>query len=287
MGIEIKPDFVGKIVCSLEEYHRAAAVGSSSLRTLIDRSPAHYLHDRETPSEPTAAQKYGSAIHMAALEPLKFKLNTRVEPVFEGRTKKGELTTNPNAIEVKEKRDIWHMENHGKAIVTQGEYNVIQGILNSLSKHKQASKLMAAGAAEESYFWRDPETGIYCKARPDFLRDGHIMVDLKTTANASYHAFQKDLANYGYHIQAAFYLDGISEVLGKAHDSFNIIAVEKEPPFGLICFDLDKHMIAEGRAAYQQALKILKTCMDSGSYPGYPEQLTPISLPTWAVKGDL
>ncbi len=288
MGLtEITPNFIGKVVCSMEEYHKAFAVGSTSLRTLINQSPAHYLHNRENPTEPTPAQKLGTAIHLAALEPHTFKANTLVEPVFEGRTKKGEITTNPNATEVKDKRDKWYMENHGKHIVSQEQFDCVQGILNSLSKHKQASKLVAAGAAEESYFWKDPETGIFCKARPDFLREGHIMVDIKSTRDASYHSFQKDIAEHGYHVQAAMYLDGVSNVLGHHFDKFVIIAVEKEAPYAVQCFDLDANTIQEGRQQYYGALKILKECMKTGIYGGYPEELCPISLPSWAIKGDL
>ena len=44
---EITPKFQGKIVCSMAEYHASQAVGSSSLRTIINKSPAHYLYNKQ------------------------------------------------------------------------------------------------------------------------------------------------------------------------------------------------------------------------------------------------
>lgn len=276
-----------KIKCSMAEYLAYPAVGSSLLRILINRSPAHYLHALENPSEPTPAQLFGSAIHQAALEPKDFKKHMVVKPIFEGRTKKGELTTNANCEEVREKSELWHLENHGKTILSQDNFDAIQGILNSLSKHKQASKLIASGHAEESLFWTDPETGVQCKSRPDFIREGHIIVDIKSTEDASYRSFQKDLANYGYHVQAAMQLDAATAVFSQVFDTHIIIAVEKEAPFAVNCFQLDENMIREGQELYYAALKTLKQCQESGIYPAYGDQLTPIALPSWAIKGEI
>lgn len=275
-----------KIKCSLRDYLAYPAVGSSALRVLINQSPAHYLWNLEHPTETTPAQAFGSAIHQAALEPKLFKEQCKVAPIFEGKTKKGEITTNPNAIEVREKRDEWYLENHGKTILTQDNFDIVQGILNSLSDHKQAAKLMSSGRAEESLFWMDPESGIHCKARPDFIRDGHILLDLKSTEDASYHSFQKDIVKFGYHIQAAMYLDAASAVFSGLYDTFIIIAVEKSPPYAVNVFQLDETAIREGQEQYYGALKTLKKCRETGIYPAYGNEITPIALPTWAIKGE-
>ncbi len=277
----------GKVKCSLREYHAHQAVGSTLLRTLISRTPAHYLYDLEHPTPSTPLQEFRSAIHQAVLEPRIFKDQMVVKPVFEGYTKDKKLTTNENCLEVKEKSERWHMENHGKTILKIEQYDTIKGILSNISKHKRASSLISDGHPEESFFWTDPETGIEMKTRPDFIRDGHICVDLKTTLNAKYSEFQKDIANHLYHVQAAIQLDGISEVLGQKYNDHVILAVEVDPPFEINCLHLDEQMINEGRALYQMALKTLKECRKTGIYPGYGDQLTPISLPSWAVKGDL
>lgn len=283
----MKAPTTGTFKCTLAEYLSYPAVGSSALRTLINRSPAHYLYDLEHPKESTPSQLFGTAVHQAILEPKYFKEKMIVKPIFEGFTKKGELTTNENCTEVREKTEQWFMQNFDKTILTQEQFETVQGILKSISGHKQAAKLVSSGHAEESLFWTDTETGLQCKARPDFIREGHILVDVKTTLDASYRCFQGDIAKYGYHIQAAMYLDAATAVFNKRFDTFIIIAVEKEAPYAVQCFQLDENIIREGQELYYGALKTLKKCQETGIWPAYGDQLTPIALPSWAVKGEI
>lgn len=266
-------DFIlpAKVSCTVEEYHAHPAVGSSSLRTLIEQSPAHYLHERLNPSEPTPAQRYGTAIHQAILEPDAFHKNAIVEPEFAG---KGSVAAKLE----------WHLENHGRLILKSDQYDAIKGMLKSISMHKLAFKFVSLGASEASLFWKDHQSGIACKARPDFVREGHILVDIKTTEDASYRSFQKTIANYGYHVQAALYLDGATEVHGTKFDEFIIMAIEKSAPYAINCFLLDEDMIMEGRSLYYKALKMLAECHKTEKFPAYPEVLSPITLLSWAYQ---
>lgn len=263
--------YPAKLKCSIEEHHAHMAVGSSSLRTLIEHSPAHYLHNRLHPSESTPAQALGSAIHAALLEPNKFIESAICEPDFSG---KGSVAA----------RAEWHLENHGKLILKGEQYDQIKGILKAVSVHAIAHKFITAGAAEESLFWRDPNSQVICKARPDFIREGHILVDIKTTEDTSYKAFQKSIVKYGYHVQAALYLDGASEVLGQKFDEFIIVAIEKKAPYAINCFMLDDSAIMEGRALYFHALSILAECFKTKKFPAYAEAIKSIMIPTWSYR---
>lgn len=274
----------GKFKCTIEEYNTYPAVRASLIKTLIQKSPAHYLHALENPIEPTPAMKLGSAIHLAALEPKLFKERTIVPPIFEGKTAKGEMTTNLNAKEVREKHDRWHLENHGKHIVTREQYDQIDGILKSLSKHKRACQLMSDGHAEESFFWKDPESGLQCKSRPDFYRNGRTVVQLKTTEDASWESFRKDIANYGYHIGASMEMDALTAVLGTPFDEYVIIAVERSAPFAVQCFQLGERSLQEGQELFYKGLKTLKQCQESGIYPAYADDLVYTDIPDWAFK---
>jgi exodeoxyribonuclease VIII len=274
----------GKFKCSIEEYNSYPAARNTLLKILIDRTPAHYLYALEHPSEPTPAKEMGSAIHQAMLEPKLFKEKMIVTPVFEGKTKDGKITTNANATEVKEKAAKWHMENHGKTILTPEQHYNIDGMLSAVSKHKKASELISEGHAEESLFWTDPETGIQCKARPDFIREGHILVDLKSTEDASPATFKKDCLKYGYHFQAAMYLDAATAVYGQTFDTFVIVAVEKSAPWGVCCHYITEETLREGQSLFYKSLGVLKKCMDTKTYPAYPNELMPLSLPTYGFR---
>lgn len=261
--------------CTIEEHHKNDAVGSSLIRELINHSPAHYWHMKNNPKEPTPALVLGNAIHQAVLEPKLFKEQLAVEPVFGGTGSK--LA-----------RENWHLANHGKTILKAEGLESIEGILSSISKHKQASKLISDGHAEESIFWTDEVSGVKCKARPDFIREGHIVVDIKSTLDANRFEFSKDIANFGYHIQAAMYLDGATALFGHEFDQFVIIACEKNAPFGINCFYLGQETLEEGRTLYMEALKTLAKCQAAGKYPNYNDsEIIPIGIPTWAFRGQL
>lgn len=261
-----------KITLTSDEYHASSAVGSSSLKNIL-RSPAHYLYELNNKSEPTPAQELGTAIHEALLEPNLFEANSIVMPKFEGT---GSVA----------KRENWKLENHGKRILKSEDFERIQGILSAVKANKTASKLLTAGAAEESYFTTCPDTRIVIKARPDYLREGHIIVDVKSTVDASPEAFARQIAKYHYDLSAAHYLNVVSSVLGQTYDTFIIVAVEKEPPYAIGVYLLDAGTIDAGKFKCQRALRALKQCRDTGAYPAYPDAIQTIGLPHWAFPSE-
>ncbi len=257
-----------KVTLTNDEYHLHPAIGSSSLKPML-KSPAHYKAYIDKPRAPTKAMDLGTAIHQAILEPNRFESEAVVMPKFEG--------TGSRAA-----KEEWLLENHGKLILSLADLETIDGILGSIRKNKLVSKLLSSGAAEESYFWQDPDTGLVCKCRPDFLREGHIIVDVKSTVDASFDGFPTQVARMKYHLSAAMYLDGVSAVLGQNFDQFIVLAIEKEPPYALNVHLLDQGTIDAGRLLYKRALKQLKECREKNSYPGYTEKVLTLSLPNWA-----
>jgi hypothetical protein len=256
-----------RAIIGAEEYHRHPAVGSSGLK-LVLRSPAHFKEELDRPSPPTPSMRMGSALHTAILEPELFQKNTAVCPKFSGKGSREATAT-------------WMKENEGKLILRADEVDVIDGVLLSLEKHRTARELLKDGRAEESFFWQDPATGLVCKARPDYWKDG-MLIDVKSTINASPVDFPKQIANLNYHLQAAFYLDGVSAVLGEPFQEFILVAVEKDPPYAVAAYRLDEATLDVGRQLYRKALRTLKRCKASGVYPAYPDRLMTANLPSWA-----
>lgn len=259
--------FPCKMVMNNSDYHASSAVGSSDLK-LILRSPAHYKYEKENPSDPTPAMQFGTACHQAILEPKLFE-QAVVMPEFSGTGSRA-------------KKEAWKLENHGKMIVKGEQRDDIRGILQAISKHKTARGLLSGGAAEEAYFWQDEETGIICKCKPDFLRHGCIVVDPKTTFDAEPKAFSRQIATLGYHLSGAFYLEGVTKVLGQKHDQFINIAIEKSAPYGISVHLLDIGTIDAGRFLYKKALKILKECRDKNEWPAYPDAILNTAIPAYA-----
>lgn len=306
---------VGLVSISSEDYHRKKdTVGHSALVKLM-RSPAHHQEYVNNPPVPTAAMAFGTAVHAAVLEPTLFEQRyaVRDDSVLEGtlgslddmkaaavelgikpgKMKKDELR---DAIKAADKKsrfvfrdDVLAKLYAGKEILADETMIAIRSIQLAIARHAGAKRLMANGLAEMSAFWRDPETGISCKCRPDWLvRDGKVIdgiVDLKTCSDASADGFSRSIAAYGYDVQAAFYQDGIKAVTGRTMP-FYFLAVEKDGPHAAAVYRASDEVIEVGRAKYRGALQLLRWCLDTGRWPAYQPhgEIETIDLPRWAAN---
>jgi hypothetical protein len=182
-----------------------------------------------------------------------------------------------------------------KNVLKQDQMEALTALRASVFKHAGASKLLSKGEAEASLFWTDEMTGLKCRIRPDWysqqsedwLVDGYV-TDLKSCVSANKVDFAKAVANLGYDIQAAFYIDGVKAVTGNTVD-FVFIAVEKTAPYTTACYKASQEMIEVGRAKYRGALELLKWCQENKQYPGYQPngEIETIDLPRWAANFEL
>jgi len=134
--------------------------------------------------------------------------------------------------------------------------------------------------------WIDPETELLCKSRIDCLTtfDGFtVIADLKTCADASPYGFAKSVANYGYHRQNAFYIDGLN-ALAPRDRMFYFLAVEKSPPYCSAVYRLDYESVEKGRREYRDAITRWKEATETGVWPGYPTEIQTLELPRWAMS---
>ena len=123
---------------------------------------------------------------------------------------------------------------------------------------------------------------ITLKGRPDLIaKDANgdlVVVDLKTTQDASPAAFAKDVANFKYHLQAAFYM----RLTGAK--KFVIVAQEKELPCANRVYTLDEAALAEGNRLMDEAIALYTQCVAFDSWPTYTKDITTLSLPKWAIS---
>lgn len=256
---------------SNEDYHAdRSAVSSSRLRTILV-SPAHYMAGLEERHKTTPTLELGSAIHCAVLEHDRFEQEYVVAIKFDRRTKDG-----------KARAEEFELQNAGKRILSQEEFFKVRAITNAVHARDEVRALMQIGKREQTLFWVDPETGIRCKCRPDFLGDIAVL-DLKSTDDASRDGFAKSCHKYGYAFQAAMYLDGIREVTGEQLP-FVFIPMEKEPPYAVAVYQASEAFLMHGLHKYHTALRTLAECRDTGKWPAYQPtgQIESIDLPHWA-----
>ena len=257
-------------------YHAHPAVSKSHL-DLIARSGLHYWSryldpNRITP-EPSAAMRLGTALHTHVLELDQWDNQIAMAPGdINRRTKEGKEQW--AAFEAAAKR---------KTVITADDAEVVMAMGRSIMRHPGAAMLLGLqGKAETTHMWTDATYGVECKCRPDWLTDdGSIMVDLKTTRDASPRGFRRSIGDYRYHVQAGWYMHGVQAATGKRPDQFIFVCVETTAPYAVAVYAADAEMIERG---YEQAmfdLGKLATCRAADHWPSYSDQIETISLPGW------
>ena len=258
------------------EYHRHAAVSKSHLDQ-VARSPLHYWARYVDPNrvvpEPTPAMEIGSAVHTHVLELDQWDARYVTAPEgIDRRTKAG-----------KAEWEAFQTAATGRTVLSRTDAELVMRMGHAVFAHPAAAMLLAIkGKAETTHMWTDEATGLQCKCRPDWLTDdGSLIVDLKTTEDASPAGFRKSIANWRYHVQAAWYLDGLERATGKRPDQFIFICVEKKAPHAVAVYAADAEMVAIGQATAARDLEVLATCKQANAWPGYSDQVETISLPPW------
>lgn len=263
---------------SNEDYHAIDAASSTGLSKL-KQSPAHFKAYVAKEFKETPALRIGKIIHEAILEPEKFEY-----VVWTGKSKNSKAWKEFKAA---------HADTH---ILSVDEELKVNRMRDAIHGHSRAARLVGApGMAEVSAFWIDENSGENCKCRPDKWLNNGLIVDLKTTEDASPEAFAKSIANYNYNMQAALYLDGAATAMRQGHydgplgypESFVFVAIEKEPPYAIGIYELDYEAMELGRDRIQRELLLLADCRANNHWPAYPENLTTLSLPYWAAKKEM
>jgi hypothetical protein len=258
------------------DYHRHAAVSKSHLDQ-VARSPLHYWARYVDPNrvvpEPTPAMEIGSAVHTHVLELDQWDARYVTAPEgIDRRTKAG-----------KAEWEAFQTAATGRTVLSRTDAELVMRMGHAVFAHPAAAMLLAIkGKAETTHMWTDEATGLQCKCRPDWLTDdGSLIVDLKTTEDASPAGFRKSIANWRYHIQSSWYLDGVQHATGNRPDQFIFICVEKKAPHAVAVYAADAEMVAIGQATAARDLEVLATCKAADAWPGYSDQVETISLPPW------
>ena len=254
-------------------YRQWDAVNQSTLWT-FRRSAAHARHAFLHPSS-SPTTDLGSAIHAVLLEPQKLEDRYAVRPPgIDARTKEGKIAL-----------AAFKDANAGKVILGQrSDFDTLRGVRDAVLDHPVALELLTApGFTEASFRWDDGE--VACKGRADRIVEfagDEVVVDVKSTADASPRAMARSFEQYGYALQAAFYLDGL-DALEPAARRFIVIAVEKEPPYGIAIYEPDLVWLDYGRTLYRAYLAQWAQCRKNGTWPSYPTSVGVLEAPQWVA----
>lgn len=273
MNATEQPNEPGRLMLDVPAsvYHAHEALSASGAKKLL-QSPQHYKLMRDTPSEPTEAMQFGTAVHTLVLEPEKASATIAVVGDINKRTNEG-----------KAQWLAFQQEHHGKVIMKRDDFDRALRCAGNVFAHPAAAKLLAGSKREASMFWTDPKTGVPCKLRSDIMSHGGFS-DLKTTQDASPEAFGRSCASYFYHVQAAHYIDGSIQVMNEEARFFIFIAVESEPPHGVAVYAMDESAILAGRHLLATARDRYAEALATGRWKGYPETIERLIFPRYSLK---
>jgi len=262
---------------SAEAYHAdKTSISSTGLRALLNPGcPAQFKYDRDNPQPPKREFDMGNAVHAAVLG----EGHDIVEVTGFSDYKKGDA----RAV-----RDAAYAA--GKVPLLPKEKKQVDAMAAAIRKDRNAGPLFAPGMGipERSIYWTDPATGVRCRVRPDWLiirPDVTVIVDLKTTTDASPDACSKAIESYSYHQQGALYIDGV-QAAGLAPEGarFFFAFQSKKAPYLVTVRELNDQDQDIGRGRNEEALRIYAECERTGEWPdwtGPVDTIPQIGMPTW------
>lgn len=191
------------------------------------------------------------------------------------------------------KAQIAQARARGDVVLKPDDAAVVDAMAEALLDNPRARDLLesSAGRTEQSAFVPDPVTGVWMRARFDWLPepvdDVLLLADYKTAADASPEAAARAMGDHGYHRSAAWYRR-IARLLGLASRvGFLLVVQEKSAPYlvNVVTPDADAMAVAEGLNA--RALVEFARCRESGEWPGYGDDVTPLALPAYQLNREL
>ncbi len=253
-----------------EQYRASESISKSDLDWIAPpKTPAHYKARKDglNVQPTTQAMILGSLIHRAVLEP----------------DTMSDFVTRPEGIDYRTKEGkAWRDANVGKTVLTHDEAVQIKCMVDAVWSHPIAKRIFKDAQTEVCLFAEDAD-GMQRKGRLDALIKGNIVPDLKTAHSADAMEFERSIGKYRYHVQAAYYVD-LCNLLGIDKSEFAYVVVEKEPPFAVAVYSLDQDAIRLGRLEYQRDLLRVRQCMESGKWPGFPDDMRVVGLPEYIRK---
>lgn len=261
-----------------ELYHGHKQSISRSAIMDFKRNPRKYWARHLNPNRPKEAIKpsweFGTAFHTLILEPHLFDENyiLKPEPMLLKDVGREAYDSYKNVIQ--------YIENSGKIVLSLDKWDSLIKMRDSIYENPRAKELIEGAVYESSYFWKDEESGLMVKSRPDILHS-NLYVDLKTIDDASPHNFQREMVKFGYHIQGAMVRDGVKALTGRTINACINICVEKNYPHSIGVYIIDDEAIEAGSIDYKQTLLDLSACLSNNVFPDF--EIATIGLPKWAL----
>lgn len=190
-------------------YFRLKSIDQSQLKQFL-KNPADWAYHRlNDDHKPTDAMKFGTAFHA-------YLLGT------------SDVVSLPGGESFRSKdNQKWRDEQleAGNIIVSYNDMQLLKRMKEGIEQtslmpeYPDYMEIIEQGTKEQCIEWKDRQTGLMLKAKPDLIPVGtDYLVDLKTAQKADAESFAKEVINYGYHIQTVFYRAAVAACKPEAFD---------------------------------------------------------------------
>jgi len=258
-----------------DEYHATDALSRSDIMKF--RKSAHHFKNRHlTPFKETDAMALGSLVHTMILEPELVKDEYYFGEKFDRRIQAGK------------QHHAQQLELAGnKIFVLPKQLEEAEIMASAVKNDSIASSLLDGCKIEESIFFTHKETGLKLKSRPDARKivsdTESIIVDLKTTKDASPRKFAWSCVDFGYYWQAAT-LKLALESIGQEMTQFIIICVENSPPYATAIYVMEEDAINQAVSDLERWYLAIAACQESKTWPAYGVQS--LGMPKFMIEED-
>lgn len=228
----------------IDLYHKDRRIISSTGLKLAKKSSRHLAYYITHDQEQKSALDFGNAFETALLDKVNGtkefdKTCVIYDPEQRPEQSKG-ITSKIN--------QAWKAEvfNCGKYVIkAKGETESLEALgqmVDSVMAEPLIAELLTVVDYQKSFIWKDPKTGVKCKTRPDIaIKNKRVMVDIKTTKDASPRGFARECANFDYPLQAITQIEGaIRTGYLEEVDEYFWLAIEKSPPYNAVLFRLQE-----------------------------------------------
>lgn len=259
---------------SLDDYHGrrdlldGPSISKSALKHLIPAmggSPKAFwgrwqFNPDHVEQDTSKALDFGKAAHCLLLGDEVFEERFALRPK---KAPDGREWHHANASCIK-----WVADQKGKTIITLDQYERIRRIHDDAKDYPIIKAGLLNGRIERSMLWKDPETGIWLRARPDALpnADG-VYADLKTAGKFDEDFLERQIFDAGYYLQAAI-TRMVCRGLGMPFETFVLLYVLNDDVPDTAHVEIDQLDIDRGERVVRWCLKTIRHCLDTGEWPG-------------------
>lgn len=255
------------------DYHGFSAVSKSQLWAFA-KNPHKWAALRGQERASTPAMDWGSLVDCLILQPGELSKCFAVSPHAEFRT---------------DVAKAWKAAQTG-TVIKAAELAEAEKAAAIVREHHFARMMLDGAMTQVSAVASGKESGtgerFLGKCRMDIVPSlsgpfGDWLVDLKTTSSLS--NLERTISDFGYHVQAAWYLDMWNAASGQDRKRWGFVFQESDAPYEIAVVELDQDAIARGREWYLNALEAWCLCHKTNNFPSpFDDEIRVISLPKWA-----